>query len=221
MFAFAIDSIFARRRKTPPLGCGPQPSPRSRVRMRRTMFGERKMIVMLVAFPAFGAGICAASSCGRVTSNEVPSQPDVGAEHDATAGNTDTPATETGAGVDSVADDRPTDATSGEDACACKPDYCGCGACAVSDIVCTKTPPSCPRGPPPGCAGSCPELTTTTCSCESDRCVRSGASGPVACYTDLDCPPGECCSHVGPPVPPIGRGTCKPAGDPCCGVGCT
>jgi hypothetical protein len=89
--------------------------------------------------------------------------------------------------------------------CACAPSWCGCGACALKDIVCTTSPKGCPLG----CASSC-SLSADLCSCNGDRCVRGGdPSTPVACYTTKDCPPGFCCTGLF--TPPIGHGTCTAA----------
>jgi hypothetical protein len=101
-------------------------------------------------------------------------------------------------------------------ACGCMPYWCGCGQCNPSQIACTANPPPCGLG----CASGCPELQQVTCTCQDGRCVRGGIdAGGIGCVVDQDCPPGDCCAHVGP-VGPGHLGQCKPNGDMCCGAGC-
>ena len=166
------------------------------------------------------------SGSGDTTDSSVDALADTTVGGDSSTGDTggggdsakDT-ASDTAPGGDTGSGDVAPDTNGGDapsdGACACAPDWCGCGTCDPTQIVCTKSPPGCPLG----CASSCPQLATTTCSCESDRCVRSGITGDIACYKDPDCPPGDCCAHAGP-VGVGGRGRCRPDGDPCCGAGC-
>jgi hypothetical protein len=95
---------------------------------------------------------------------------------------------------------------------ACVADWCGCGQCLESQIVCTQKPKPCPLG----CASACTILPDVKCHCEADRCVHDTAQGTAACYTDLDCPIGQCCSTRGASL----SGTCAPNGDPCCNATC-
>lgn len=81
---------------------------------------------------------------------------------------------------------------SGPPACVCKPDYCGCGPCTPEDIVCSTEPPACPLT----CARSCPQLAMAECKCLANRCIRvnNDAGAATSCYSDLDCPPAQCCA---------------------------
>ena len=193
------------------------------------MFSKRtKTFLALIALPTLGAGSCATSSCGKTTDSSTGA--DSGPSSGETAADSSTSADSGIPSGDTATDegheitvDGPPDFETSEDApdvtadggtCACRPDFCGCGACGPQDIVCTKTPPTCSLG----CTGSCPDLAKTICSCDADRCVRSGIDGAIGCYTEADCPPGNCCAYGGPPRP-AGQGICRPAGDPCCTPG--
>lgn len=178
--------------------------------------------IVLHAFAIAALAACGGSDAGSdttTTDSATESAADSITNADSSADSTTNDGAKDSGGSDTIVDDTTSndvvDDATGDAACGCQPDFCGCGACNPADIVCTKTPPGCPLG----CVSSCPELKTTVCSCSGDRCVRSGVTGSIACYKDPDCPPGDCCAHSGP-VGPASRGTCKPAGDPCCGAGC-
>jgi hypothetical protein len=128
------------------------------------------------------------------------------------AGTTDASATDSatsdGAKPPPIDGSAPDSATCGS----CVPDWCGCGQCLAAQIVCTRTPKPCPLG----CPSACTDLGGVTCHCEADRCVHDKPADTVACYTDLDCPIGNCCSTRGASL----SGTCAPNGDPCCNATC-
>lgn len=157
--------------------------------------------------PSIDAAVDAATDAGGDAASDTRVGDDTSAGDAPIDGGADTRA--------DVAADAVDTGSASDGGCACKADFCGCGTCASSDIVCTKAPPSCPLG----CASGCTELATTVCACEGDRCVRKGATGDIGCYTDLDCPGTDCCAHGGA-ARPGGRGTCAPAGSTCCVSAC-
>ena len=131
----------------------------------------------------------ACAACGGTSSPGV-GQPDATTQSDAPSGADGAPTGDSG-----IRDAGGVDSGPGYDgavtACdACAPDWCGCGQCEPRDIVCTRTPLSCPLG----CASGCQEQTSTVCGCAGDRCVfvTPPRTSP-ACYTSADCPPGMCC----------------------------
>lgn len=147
------------------------------------------------------------SSCGGTASPGVGS-PDA------------TTASDTGAGGDGatgdggVADAGSSDATRDVAITPCQDcvaDWCGCGQCDPSDIVCTKTPLACPLG----CPSACEAQADVKCGCAGDRCVFvSPTRATPACYQTADCPPGMCCG--GRDAGFFGRGRCVTEGSPGC-----
>jgi hypothetical protein len=89
------------------------------------------------------------------------------------------------------------------DAGPCVPFWCGCGECVAADIVCTRSPTGCPLGCP---SAPCPAMEKEgLCTSSGDRCVRNGIDGPIACLSNADCPPSQCCSGT---FTPPAHGTC-------------
>jgi hypothetical protein len=143
---------------------------------------RRSAVVTFAALLVFAA-------CGGSTAT-------IGAPEDAGAGGAPGPSGGDGgsrgdAALGDGAADASRDAPDDVTACsACQPDFCGCGQCTADQVVCTKTPKPCPLG----CATAC-DLSAYKCACDADRCVRTAPapSMVIACYTTLDCPPGNCC----------------------------